>query len=249
MATTGTPRPWSASLASLRPPRIRIDDSGSHARPVLLHQGFMIETELVWESIRAALHAAGRPSATLEEHYLRTIDSAHALGHDPDLPLAQSLAAAIDALDVDEVDVMAEGSGVEPALVLALNDARVRRLVLWRPAEISLDADDALAAGDAAPLAMTEAEVSIGALCTHTHIDTLAPVAGLRLTLSSLRIPVLIVDDGSSDSGALLARRIPGASRVESVSGRSTLGDELLIRRALDFLTEGAPKPAAVRRR
>ena len=235
MVRTDAARPWAPRLAHLRPARTHVEGAASDPRPVLLHQGFMIETGHVWRPFAQALVAAGRRVVTLEEHYLRTIDSAHALGHDADLALAQSLAGAIDDGGFEAVDVVAEGTGVGPALLLALNDSRVRRLVLWRPAELGLNSDGVLQPTENAPLEMTDAEVSIGVICTHTEVDTLVPAPAVRLAPAELDIPVLIIDTADSDAAAALRALLPHAVTAASAD-QHMLEDDLLIARARDFL-------------
>ncbi len=236
MTTTGTARPWAPPLARLRAARVHVDPAVSGAVPVLLHQGFMIETGHVWQRFADALRAAGRPVIMLEEHYLRTIDSAHALGHDPDLALAESLAGAIDDCADHAVDVVAEGTGVGPALLLALNDSRVRRLVLWRPAGLGLDDDGMLRPTESEPLQMTDAEVSIGVVCAHTTIDTLTANPSVRLAIADLDIPVLVIDTVDSNAAHAIAARIPHAVVAGSADHQRMLEDDLLITRARDFL-------------
>lgn len=236
MVATGTPRPWSPGLSHLRPVRLHLEPSAAHDPLVLLHQGFLIETAHVWRQLANALRAAGREPATLDEHYLRTIDSAHALGHDPDLALAQSLAGAIDDAGARAVDLVAEGTGAGPALLLALNDPRVRRVVLWRPARVGVDTDGALTPSETSPREMTDAEVSIGVLCAHSQIDVLRPNADVRLALADLDVPVLIIDEAAAPLARSLHARIPSSELLPSADRRLLLTDDLLIKRVLDFL-------------
>ncbi|WP_165310742.1 hypothetical protein [Microbacterium protaetiae] len=236
MVSTGTPRPWSPTLSHLRPARLHVEPGDADEPPVLLHHGFLIETAHVWRQFAAALHTGGRSSASVEEHYLRTIDSAHALGHDPDLALAQSLAAALDAWPATGIDVAAEGTGAGPALLLALNDARVRRVVLWRPAGVVLDDQGRLAPAEATPLEMTDAEVSIGVTCTHAEIETLRPTDAVQGDISRISIPVLIIDHPDSSASGALGRWMPSAEFVPSMDPRRMLADDLLIQRAMRFL-------------
>ncbi|GAA3756502.1 hypothetical protein GCM10022240_06670 [Microbacterium kribbense] len=204
---------------------------------MLLHQGFMIETGRVWEPLRSALAAHSRQSVTLQEHYLRTIDSAHALGHDPDVALAATLSLAIDQLGADSVDVMAEGAGTQPALIAALNDPRVRSLVIWAPTLRHLDSARRLVATSTAAYDLTEAEVSIGVHCTHQNVDALPPAAGLQLRPGALDIPLLVVDVAGSPGAALIAREVPDCSLLVASDSTTMLGERELIEQAIGFLS------------
>lgn len=232
--TTGTVRPWSPALTRLRAARLHVQQGAGSDVPVLLHQGFLIETAHVWRPLAAALAAAGRTTMTVDEHYLRTIDSAHALGHDPDLALAQSLADALAEHDAAQYDIAAEGTGAAPALLLALNDSRVRRVVLWRPARIGLDETGTMTATEIVPGAMTDAEVSIGVLCAHTEIEVVPPAEAVRRAPADIDVPVLIVD--APDASPALRSSIPMARSITVPDRQHMLGDATLIRQAVDFL-------------
>jgi len=228
------PRPWSPALAPLRAARLHTEPGTGPL--VLMHQGFLIETAHVWRRFTAALQSTHRSSATVEEHYLRTIDSAHALGHDPDLALAQSLAAAVDDVQAPAVDVVAEGTGAAPALLLALNDARVRRVVLWHPSGVDLDETGSLTPTGITPQEMTDAEVSIGILCSHAHVDVLAPSPGVRLDPAQLHAPVLIIDEPDAPQARALHERLPESAFLPAVDRQRILDDDLLIKQAIGFL-------------
>jgi pimeloyl-ACP methyl ester carboxylesterase len=243
MSTTGTARPWAPQLAGLPAARAQADQAVSDTRPVLLHQGFMIETGHVWRRFADALRVANRPVITLEEHYLRTIDSAHALGHDPDLALAQSLAGALDEFGVESVDVVGEGTGAAAALLLAMNDSRVRRLVLWRPAGLNLDEKGALLPTADSPLQMTYAEASIGVVCAHAAIETITPSPWVRCALSDIDIPVLVIDTPDSEAVHALDGYIPNGMFAPSADHQLMLDNDLLITRARDFLSAPVEVP------
>jgi hypothetical protein len=189
------PLPWGPSLVGLRPPRIiRLGPTGAPRRtPVLVHSGFLIAEHHIWHASRLIpdLRRAGHEIILLEEHHVHELGPAHALGHRVDLALAQTLSMALDLVADPFVDLLTAGAGTVPALILALNDERVRRLALADPVETLVGADGRIdLEGHDAP---TDVEMSLGVDCGHASLPSVAPAPGLRLRLASLSSPVLIV--------------------------------------------------------
>lgn len=206
------PLPWGPSLAGLRPPRIiRLGPLGASRRPpVLVHSGFLIAEHHIWHASRSIpdLRRAGREVVLLDEHRVHELGPAHALGHGVDLALAQTLSMALDLVEDPLVDLLAAGAGTVPALILALNDERVRRLALADPVEVRVGADGRIdLEGHDAP---TDVEMALGVECDHASLPSVVPAPGLRLRLPSLDDPVLIIANGRHRQAARdLAAALP----------------------------------------
>jgi pimeloyl-ACP methyl ester carboxylesterase len=210
------PPPWSDSTRFMRSPRVRGLGCGS-GYPVLLHHGFLIDRNLLWRRAGTidALVLSGRRVLLIEEHFLRDIDGAHALGHDASLPLGEALSAALDVAGPASIDVIASGAGVAPALILAMNDPRVRRLVLCDPSPINLPATPGAPIELAEPTGPTETEIDLGVECDHVRIAPARPARGVELQPGRCRVPILLVSAGGQPlAGEAWRDRLPDAELV-----------------------------------
>jgi pimeloyl-ACP methyl ester carboxylesterase len=102
------------------------------APPVVLHHGFVVDANANWvlTGVVAALLAAGRrviaPDARGHGHSQKPHDAAR-YGEDR---MARDLAALLDIVGAPAVDLVGYSMGAVVCLLLASDDARVRRLVV-----------------------------------------------------------------------------------------------------------------------
>lgn len=161
---------------------------------MLLHQGFLVECNSVWFKwgIADALGASGRQALLIRSHALHKVTRAHALGHDSALLLAEVLAMALDQSGEQEVDVVATADGTVPALIFAMNDSRLRRLVLLDPSLDNATLHGGLLHTDEPP-GPTIAEIDLGLPCEHGGFEPVEPALDLRLHLDWVLAPTLVL--------------------------------------------------------
>jgi pimeloyl-ACP methyl ester carboxylesterase len=165
--------------------------------PVLLHHGFLVDFNSLWyrSGLVRRLVSDGLEVVLIVEHFLREASDAHAFGHDAVLLLAEALADVIEKLQRPEVDIVAAGAGVAPALVAAANDDRVRRLVVADPQGVEFGSGHG-------PLLLheadgpTRAEFDLRIRCSHNDVSRLAPVPDLRLMPEAIAGQTLILSGG-----------------------------------------------------
>ena len=197
-----SPRPWTAGLVPGNP-RWSFRGTRGDRAPVLLHHGFLIEGNGIWgrSGIADSLRRAERQLLQLDEHALREVSPAHALGHDPNLLLADTLAAVVDLSGADEVDVVASGEGSVPALILALNDDRVRHLVLLDPSLSGAEIEDhTLHLNEQSGPTLTE--IDLGLECRHPDVQLSHPAPSVRWHLDWVFAPTLVLTAGNCLSSA-----------------------------------------------
>ena len=114
-----TPRPWTAAGVRLRPPTVEHHGSGTGTL-VLLHHGFMVDSNSVWHrsGLIERLAAASFDVVVITEHFVREAGAAHAFGHDVTLLLAEALADVLDGLGVLAASIIA--AELVPPLPLSL---------------------------------------------------------------------------------------------------------------------------------
>lgn len=194
--------------AALEPPRWYRHGLRSDAPPVLLHQGFLVECNSVWFKwgIADALRASGRQALLIRSHALHKVSRAHALGHDTALLLAEMLALVADQSGEQEVDVVATADGTVPALIFAMNDSRLRRLVLLDPSLDNATVHSGLLhTGE--PPGPTIAELDLGLPCEHGEYERVEPAPDVLLHLDWALVPTLVLTgvDHRDDAGKLIA--------------------------------------------
>jgi pimeloyl-ACP methyl ester carboxylesterase len=209
----GVERPWTRG-PRLSLPRWEHLGEGEHDPPILLHQGFLIDSNAIWRKsgVIQRLAADRRAVVLLLEHSLREAGEAHALGHDSALLLAETLADVLDGVGADQIDLVAASDGVAGALVLAMNDDRVRRLVLVDPFDDHLDPVTGFR-----PTSRLEGptliELELGITCQHGQFEAREPLAGLRLELGWIMAPTKVVtNDDHLEAAKALVEFLPRAS-------------------------------------
>jgi len=188
-----TSRPWTVGI-SLEPPHWYRHGSRSDATPVLLHQGFLVESNSVWFKwgVADALGASGRQALLIRSHALHKVSRAHALGHDTALLLAEMLAIIVDQSGEQEIDVVATADGTVPALIFAMNDSRLRRLVLLDPSLENATLHSGLLHTEEPP-GPTIAELDLGLPCDHVGFDPVRPAPEVLQHLDWVLAPTLVL--------------------------------------------------------
>lgn len=238
-------RQWNAEAGSL---------------PVLLHHGFMASGALNWEAtgVVAALVEAGRWVVAIDARGHGESDKPHDPARYGEVNMARDLMALVDRLGAERYDLIGYSMGAVVSLLVAAQDARVRRLVIGGVGEgvvvcggvdtrvlpgdtlaAALEADDAssvkhpAAAGFRAFAEMLRADRrALAAQARSVHAEPIA--------LDRIAVPTLLLA-GDSDPLAMrpevLASAIPGAQlRMLKGDHLGTLQDPAFIPSLRDFV-------------
>ncbi|WP_326558065.1 alpha/beta fold hydrolase [Micromonospora sp. NBC_01796] len=100
--------------------------------PVVLHHGFVVDatTNFVGPGVVAALTDAGRWVVAPDARGHGASGKPHEPARYGEVAMARDLAALVDLLDVDRIDLVGYSMGAVVSALLASTDRRVRRLVL-----------------------------------------------------------------------------------------------------------------------
>jgi pimeloyl-ACP methyl ester carboxylesterase len=212
-------------------------NAGASAIPVVLHHGFVADGALNWEGpgVVKALVEAGRWVVTLDARGHGASDKPHDPALYGEAIMARDLMQLIDRLGAERYDLVGYSMGAVVSLLVAAQDARVRRLVVGGVGEgvvvcggvdtralpntalaEALEADD--------PKTITDpAGAGFRAFADMLRADRLALAAQARsvhatpIALDRIAVPTLLLA-GRSDPLAVhperLASAIPGAELV-----------------------------------
>ena len=221
-------------------------------RPILLVHGFASTSQVTWVGTGwvRALQDAGRGVITLDLRGHGRSDKPHRSIDYLPRQLAADLVVVLDALGLEQVDVVAYSMGSRVAAALArLAPSRVRRLVLggagpdelfetWHPDAVRRFVTDGTAGADPSIVAILGAAITAGA-DREALVACVGGVAGSSLDVP-VEIPVLYVAGGADSIPAGVAElaRARGADYLE-LAGRdhvNTLTSREFKRAALQFL-------------
>ena len=188
---------WGSGLGGLPAASLRLVGDPD-AAPVIVHHGFLVEHHYWVRDLVPRLVDAGRCVILMEEHAIRTIDSAHSLGHDSELPLAQSLSHALDVGRIENVDLVAWGTGAASGLLLAANDIRVGRVAVVDPELAFVDARGSIESTSVAAAVPSFVEPALELECHHDSVAAVEPVADLEMSAAGVGGSILWMANTSS---------------------------------------------------